>query len=711
MQAGTAYFLPFLGASMVQYIIPVYQRAYAWDQDDCRILWDDVMRAGKNDKPHFIGSVLHVPQGPSTITSMKRHLVIDGQQRLTTLSLLLEAFSEYLEADESRGAFLTDIKVPSIRKTYLFNDDDYSGDARFKLVLSQNDRDTLFSIVSRAPLPPNASDRLVDNLEYFRQRMAGKAFDPKTLWAGLQRLQVTDTQLIPEIDDAQLIFESMNSKGKPLTATDLIRNFVLMSLPDNEQTILYETYWKPIEETFRVADRSDAEFNAFIWYWLWIMVPERKPTEAEAYSEFKLFKQDVFGGTTSDLLQNLLEHANRYACLFLGQETDGRLKNAFSGIAALDVRQVRPLLMVLYERYSVGFLTKEGFVDVCGALESFLFRRAVCGRLTTGLNHFFAGVYRDIEKQADIVTYVKAMLLLHDSHMTAYFPTDEHFKEQLASRDCYNRFTKRAYLLEKLENSYHPKYAVRVGSEVQIEHIMPQSIATSPEWKEALGVNWEEIHDRCCNCIGNLTLTNYNPELSNKPFGVKLSDPEYGFANSPYSLNSYIRNQAEWGEDQITERASILAEKAVSIWKYPQVDKSVIDSLKPKKGTKESMNWTIEEHHPWLAEGGPCRGLFEAIAQRITDTHPDWEMYVAKYYVGYRSGTGKHSLKLALMARVGGGGRIALCLPRSVDDLHDPLGLCSDKRPTGGIGPGCPTFVNYTSVTELDNIMTLINQC
>lgn len=709
MDANMTHFLTFLGASGVQYIIPVYQRRYAWDEEDCRVLWEDIIRAGKNNKDHFVGSVLHIPEGGGTITGMKKHLLIDGQQRLTTLSLLLVAFVEYLEADESRASFLTDIKVSSLRKNYLFNDDDYNGMARFKLVLSQEDKEALFAIVGNTPLPEGSPEGLTANLNFFRERMQGKAFDAKTLWTGLSHIRIIDTQLTPGVDDAQLIFESMNSKGRPLTPTDLIRNYVLMSLPEAEQTRLYETYWKPLESHFKSCESSDKEFNAFIWYWLWLMVPERKPKEDDSYDEFKSFKQDVFGGTTEELLETLLDYAGRYAKLFLGKETDKNLKSAFENLLALDVRQIRPLFMALYECFESGKISKDEFVGLCQVFESFLFRRAVCGRLTTGLNHFFAGVGRDLSKRDDVATYVKAMLLTHDYNMTAYFPTDEHFKEQLASRDCYNRFTKRGYLLQHLENAYHPKQPVKVGPELQIEHILPQSIEDSKSWQEMLGDGWQEIHETHCNNLGNLTLTGYNPELSNKSFEDKLNEAEYGFLASPYRLNDYVRTQRVWGAEQIEERAKLLAEKAVKIWPYPNVDPVVVEELKPKKGKTQATEWTIEEHHHWLAEGSPCHGLYLALTSAVEEAHPNWEMYVTKHYVGYR--TGKRKLRLAFIPRVGGGGRIALCLPKSVDDLHDPKSLCADKRPAGGIGPGCPTFVNFGAIGEIADIMELINQC
>ena len=709
MKANMAPFLSLLGASNVLYVVPVYQRRYTWDEEDCRVLWDDIMRAGKQRKPHFIGSVLHIPEGESTITGTKRHLLIDGQQRMTTVSLLMEAFIEYLEKNPERAGFLTEVKVPALRKIYLYNDDDYNGDARYKLSLSQEDRATLHSIVASTALPKDSSQRLTDNLESFRTWIRGKAFDPEILWTGLSNLQIIDTELMPGIDDAQLIFESMNSKGKPLSPTDLIRNYILMSLPEKEQAYLFETYWRPLEDTFKSAQNGEDEFNSFMWYWLWIKVPERKPAEDDVYAEFKHYKQDDYDGTTEELLQELLRFARHYADMFLGNESDPSLKVAFDNIVGLKVKPIRPLMMVLYDQVDAQSIDKDTFKRLCDVFESYLFRRSVVGRFTTGLNNYFAGVYRDIGAQSDIETYVMAMLLTHDRTMTAYFPTDEHFFEELPTRDCYNRFSKRGYLLERLENAYHPKQPINVGMEYQIEHVMPQTIDDKVEWQEMLGENWQTIHDEYCNNIGNLTLTGANSELSNNPFNDKLNDPQYGFKKSPYVLNGYIKEQTEWTQEQIIERAEELGKIALTIWRYPKVDPQVVESFKPKKEKRAQNDWTMEERHAAFLKGGKCYDLFEELVERISEEHPDWEQYVMKYYVGYR--TGRRKLRLALMERTSGKGRIALCLPKSIDDLDDPKDLCVDKRAAQGIGPGCPTLVNYTRDSELDDIMALIDQC
>ena len=707
MYAVTADFLKLLGGDSTQFVIPVYQRVYSWDEKECRDLWKDVMRAGRDNQPHFIGSFLYTPEAQVSQTSMKRMLLIDGQQRMTTLSLMLAAFLDWIEEDESRASFLTDVRPKALRKRYLFNDDDYIGEARYRLVLSQDDRETLHALVSGQPLPDASSQRLVDNKEYFAERIRAKGFDAATFWRGVSKLLIIDTSLDPAQDNAQLIFESMNSKGKPLTPIDLIRNFILMSLPGEKQAELYDGWWHPIELTF--GHENEAEFNAFIWYWLWLKVPNRKPREDEAYEEFKSYVQDEHRDEDPEgLLGELRDYARRYARMFMGKEGDPDLRERFNRIEALEVKPIRPLMLSLYTLWeTTDRLPKVAFVRLCDYIESFLFRRAVVGRFTTGLNNFFAGMYRELEACANPEEYVTAMLLIHGQGMTAFFPTDEDFAEQLKTRDLYNRFSKSRYYLERLENWDSPKEPI-VPGKYQIEHVMPQSIDGSPEWQAMVGEDWEEVHARLCNTLGNLTLTGYNQEYSNKPFQFKRDHEPGGFKKSHLHLNEFIAEQETWDESVILARADELAREAVQVWPYPNLAPDIVDSYRPKKAVKPDAGWTIEEHHPSFMPGGECFELFEMVCAGVEEANPEWERYVMKYYVGYR--TGGRRLRIAIQERISDGS-LAIALTRTVDDLIDPEGRAQDKRDAQGFGPGCPTRVDVRSTKDVDAVLALINQC
>lgn len=704
MKAVDASFLGLLGSSQTQFVIPVYQRVYSWGERECADLWDDLMRAGKQGAQHFIGSFLYTPQGDSTATSLTRELLIDGQQRMTTLSLMLAAFFEWLEEDESRASFLTDIKVSALRKHYLYNEDDYLGDSRYRLVLTQADRQTFFSIVSKTPLPEERSERIVAAYELFRDRIRTKGFDAAALWRGISNAVIIDAKLNPDADNAQLIFESMNSKGKPLTAIDLIRNYILMSLPANTQSKLYEGYWRPIEKLF--GQEHDDEFNAFVWYWLWLKVPMRKPREDEAYDEFKRYCQNQ--NLTADpepLLRELLDYARLYVRMFLGGEKDAGLAAHFGRIADLGVKPIRPLMLELYRIYSTepDRLPKDAFEWLLTYIESFLFRRSVMGRFSTGLNNFFAGMYHPLEKAEDPEEYVTAMLLVHRRGQTAYFPTDGDFKESLETRDLYHRFPKVRYCLERFESYHSPKEHIPEG-EYQIEHIMPQEISNSPEWKEMLGENWEQDHEELCNTLGNLTLTGYNQEYSNSPFEKKLDLKDKGFRASHLYLNYWVAKQTTWDRGTIEERADMLADDALDIWPYPHLDDAVVDKYRPNKADKAVTSRTLEDDHPLLAEGGLCADLFDELCSGISDRCPDWDMYITKYYVGFRTGSKRRAY---IEERNTNGGWLLLGLGKKIEDLDDPKGLCQDKPH----GPGSPTRVDLTNAGQLSDVLDLLAQC
>ena len=698
MNANDAHFLPFLGTANAQFVIPVYQRLYSWERKDCEVLWNDIVRAGKFQHTHFVGSMLYAPEAGGTLTGINRYLLIDGQQRMTTLTLILAALIQYLSANESKADFL-DMSVGGLRRLYLF-DNDRKGDSRYKLILSQDDRETLFSIVGDAAMPANPSRLIVENYEYFVEKMAEPTFDPELLWVGLGQLLIVDTKLGAD-DNAQLIFESMNSKGKPLTATDLIRNYILMSLPNDEQTRLYESYWHPMEQMF--GQGHDREINEFFWNWLWLKIPNRKPRKDEVYDEFKIYLGDNPETKSEDLLIDLLASADHYTRIFGDREPDKDLAKAFKSFNRLDVNAARLLLMELYTQYDSGNLSKEEFIYLVKTIESFLFRRSICGRLTTGLNHYFAGLAKQLDS-VEIVEHIIGNLLAQDENKTAYFPTDEYFEEQFLSRDCYNRFgDKCAYFLESIENHHRPKEQISVSS-YQIEHVLPQTITNSPEWQNALGEDWEHLHELLCNNLGNLTLTGYNQEYSNKPFEFKLNKPDDGFACSPLYLNRLIAEERAWNADSIKRRASKLMEDAKTIWPYPIIDESVIAKYRPQK-TPDGITWTIEEHHPWMAEGGPCRDLFAALKSRLYDEFPTWKEDVRKYYIGFKDGK-----RLTLSVQDRKTGKLVLGFRDSIDSFDDPKGICVDKRAAGGIGPGMRTMVVLEHESELDDVVKLLKQ-
>ena len=707
MRATQARFLDLLGADRTQFIIPVYQREYSWERPQLEDLWNDVTLAGEDGMTHFIGSFLYIPEEDSTATSIHRKLLIDGQQRMTTLSLLLAALLDYLDEDDSRAQFLTDLSPRSLRKSYLFNDD-YRGESRYKLVLSMDDKTTMHSLVDGSPLPEHPVRLLVGAKAFFSKRIREGQASPETLWNGLNKLVIIDTELNPNEDNAQLIFESMNSKGKPLTPIDLVRNFMLLSLSNDRQNELYDQYWRPIEHLF--GQGAENEFNTFLWYWLSLKIPERAPKQENAYHDFKYYVQSRnLDREPQTILSELLAYATRYARLFLGQEPDPDLKHKFDRINTLGVRPARPLLMCLYTLMDEHKLTKDEFGRMCDMVESFLFRRMTVGKSTQGLNKMFAGMYRRLDDADNPQECLTALLLAPEKDSTGYFPDDSQFADALTTRDIYRGLKKgKQYLLERLEDSYHPKEPVNTGM-YQIEHVMPQTIDDSAAWQTMLGPDWQTTHDTLCHTLGNLTLTGYNQEYSNKSFPEKQSLQPGGYKYSPLSLNRYIADCGVWNTETIRRRAEMLADRACTIWPRPTLQENIIDQYRPRpRTTSRSGSWTIETSQPELAPGGKCRELFELLQQAIREAQPNWTLGVKKNYVGYYTDSGKalHIVIKALPSSTS----LGIGLNATMDDLDDPNGYAQDKRPHG-FEAGCLTRVDLRSAEDIPQVMKLINQC
>ncbi len=299
MKATEAKLLGFLQKSP-QFIIPIYQRTYSWTEKQCRQLWDDILRAGTNDSigVHFIGSVVYIEQGLSQVSHQAPLLVIDGQQRLTTVSLLLEALARALGDTEPVDGF----SAAKLRHYYLSNPLE-SGDRYYKLLLSQTDIASLKSIIKNTPQPNEPSLRITQNFNLFVELLNTRKGDLAAICRGLAKLVVVDVALSRDQDNPQLIFESMNSTGKELSQADLIRNFVLMGLEPNLQTNLYEQYWRPMEQAFG-QEAYGSQFDSFMRHYLTVRTGEI-PRESDVYDAFKEYTRTADVTCTPDLVHRV----------------------------------------------------------------------------------------------------------------------------------------------------------------------------------------------------------------------------------------------------------------------------------------------------------------------------------------------------------------------------------------------------------------------
>jgi uncharacterized protein with ParB-like and HNH nuclease domain/predicted transport protein len=687
MKAAAAKLLDFLKKSP-QFIIPIYQRTYSWDAQQCRQLWDDILRAGGDDNigGHFIGSVVYIEQGLYQVSSQSPLLVIDGQQRLTTAMLIIEALCRHLGEDEPLDGF----SAKKLRNYYLLNPLE-DGERGFKLLLTQTDKDSLLALLRQKPLPAQASLRIQQNFAFFEQQVKGLA-DIKLLCQGLAKLIIVDIALSREQDNPQLIFESMNSTGRALSQADLIRNFVLMGLEPVHQTRLYEDHWRPMEVAFGQEGYGEY-FDWFMRHYLTVRTGEL-PNIGDVYEAFKAYArmpEQVAAGVDA-LVADIHTFGGYYCSMALGQETDKALAETFQDLRELKVDVAYPFLLQLYDDYANVRLSKDDFIAAVSLVEAYVFRRAVCAIPTNSLNKTFANFGRALKKDRYLES-IQAHFLSLPSYRR--FPNDEEFKRELSERDLYN-FRSRSYWLRRLEN-YGRKERVPVD-EYTIEHILPQNENLSAKWRESLGPEWQQVQARWLHTLGNLTLTGYNAEYSDRPFSEKR-DMQGGFKQSPLRLNEGLGAMQIWDETAIQARAQRLAEQAITVWGAPSLTAEVLATY--RQVPQVSSSYDLSDH-PQLVAGSSMRALFDVLRKEILALDPGVTEEVLKLYIAFKAETN-------FVDVVPQKSRLRLSLNMAFHQLHDPKGEAKDVTNLGRWGNG-DVEVGLSTQDELPYVMGLVRQ-
>lgn len=688
MKATEAKLLDFIKKSP-QFIIPIYQRTYSWTASECQQLWDDILRAGQNEEisAHFIGSVVYIEQGLYQVTSQSPLLVIDGQQRLTTVTLLLEALARALGDDEPMDGF-SDVKL---RAYYLLNQLE-KGERAFKLLLTQNDKESLLALVQQRAWPETPSTRVKENFEFFQKAIKGLGDDLTPLCAGLAKLVIVDIALSRGQDNPQLIFESMNSTGRELTQADLIRNFVLMGLEPDHQTRLYEEHWRPMEVAFG-QEGYTKHFDGFMRHYLTVRTGEI-PKISGVYEAFKEYsrKPRIAAAGVDALIADVHTFANYYCAMALDREPDKELAVAFQDLRELRVDVAYPFLLELYDDYANGCLSQADCVSAVRLIESYVFRRAICNIPTNSLNKTFATFGRALQKERYLES-IRAHFLLLPSYRR--FPNDEEFQRELKVRDLYN-FPRRSYWLRRLEN--HGRKERVIVDEYTIEHILPQNPNLSAQWKADLGPDWARVQESWLHTLGNLTLTGYNSEYSDRSF-VEKRDMEGGFRESPLRLNAGLGQQEGWNEEAIRARSDRLAEIALDVWGMPALDVDTMDLYRsrPSPGNGYSL-----ADHKNLSQGSRMRSLFEALRREVLALDPCVTEEVLKSYIAYKAETNF----VDVVARTQ---RLSLTLNMPFYELHDPKGIAQDKTDVGNWGNG-DVVVLLKRSEDLPYIMGLVRQ-
>lgn len=559
MNGNAQKLIKYLDGASKRFIIPVYQRNYDWKMEHCKQLYDDLVKIiRQNRKSHFFGSIVSVQSESGT---MEEFLIIDGQQRLTTISLLLLAIYHLLSSGKmvSRDHQLTD----KILKKYLI--DEYEPEEkRIKLKPIKNDQKA-FGILFDQDEEYIPDSNLTINYRYFYDRIQHGELDIDELFDAICKLEIINISLNHE-DNPQLIFESLNSTGLNLSEGDKIRNYILMGLPNDQQTKFYEKYWN------RIESYTDYDVSSFVRDYLSIK-QQSTPNMNSVYPTFKKYVEDAEVADIEPLIKDLLEYAKRYAFLIKGGHSDERLNSCIYRLNRLSTSVTRPFLLEVIRLSESGALTADELIEVFHFTESYLFRRAICDLPTNALNKIFLLLHREIIRfDGDESHYVeKFKYALLSKRERTRFPSDEEFAECMSTRNIYGMNPKnKLYLFERLENSETSETKDVWGhldrGEYSIEHIMPQHLTAA--WIVSLGDNYEAIHTNWLHRLANLTLTAYNSRYSNSPFAEKRDMP-HGFKDSGLRINQWVGRKEQWGLPELEERDQLLKNTVIGIWPYP----------------------------------------------------------------------------------------------------------------------------------------------
>lgn len=548
-----------------QFIIPVFQRDYAWEEENWRQLWDDIVRTGSvGGGGHFVGSIVHVPE--STLASMTTNLVVDGQQRLTTLTVLCSALRDHIGENQVQST--RDIlSAEEVNEGYLVNRL-RQGNQRYKMALRRSDNETLRALIdgrSLDTLPGMRSVLISRAYAHFRHQLMASGTDIEHVCRGMMGLRLVEISLNRAIDDPQGVFESINSTGVPLSTGDLVRNHLLIGLEETEQTRLYEEYWQQVENLFRKDDGTtdNASFQRFVRDYITL---KRRTAQVvrlpDIYRQFKIY---AVAQRQHLSLEELLDDIRHFAGYYGAYEGSKEIQPPSLAMALRNLRSQSDttgvLMMRLYDLYERRFLSEVDFVNGLNLVESYLVRHTVCRRQIHGYRDIFAGMAVDVSDETPAKSLFATLVRYRGANRS--FPSDDAFAEALQSNEIY-LLQRVKSLLDRLENDGQREPSP--VNEYTVEHIMPQALTA--EWQDMLGEDYQDVHAKWQHRLGNLTLTAYNASYSNRSFEEKKTRAG-GFNESAVRLNRFVRGQSEWTVAQMEERGKLLAERALTIWQYP----------------------------------------------------------------------------------------------------------------------------------------------
>lgn len=680
MDARKANIYKFLSGDK-QYIIPVYQRIYSWEIEECKRLWFDIVDMQKKNKNgHFVGSIVSITENDSP-SDMSKFTIIDGQQRITTLMLLLLALRDYAFIHREEKS----INWKKINNSFLKNPDE-DDDSQYKLLLTETDKDILISLIEKRPIDENLNSRLISNYNYFFSNIKNMDLSLQDIYEAIGKLQIVNINLDRTSDEPQVIFESLNSTGKELSESDLIRNFVLMGLDNKQQKDIYKNIWRPMEQLFRYEKQTllmDRFFRDYL-----TMKLARIPKLDKIYEEFKMYTNNCEFSTLEDLCKDLYIYARYYTNMIFEQGTNKNLINLYKEIKYLKMEVAFPFLLKIHYDFERNLINEDELVSIIKLCISYVFRRNICDIPTNSLNKTFATLKNEINVD-DYINSIKAFFILKDDYKI--FPNDEKFSSALKVKDIYHMRI-RNYILSSLEN-FNNKAPINIEN-YTIEHIMPQTKNLSNVWKKELGKNYETVQKKYLHTIGNLTLTAYNSEMSNKSFSEKM-EMNGGFKDSALRLNSYVVKQNEWNEKIIKERASILVEKALLIWKYPIIERNIL--IKYKNDDKQQM-YGIDSYD----FNKTTKMLFDKLNMRIMNLSSEVRREFKKLYIAYKLDTNFADIVVQK-------NRLRISVNMKFNEVIDEYNICKDVTNLGRWGNG-DVELFLEDICDVDKVMDIIRQ-
>jgi uncharacterized protein with ParB-like and HNH nuclease domain/predicted transport protein len=684
MKAGEEKFSEILKKE-TQFKVPIYQRKYEWTIGNCKVLMEDIERILENSTIpiHFIGSIVYIdPEGQARVGSTREIRLIDGQQRLTTFTLLFLALEKI--AKENKDLDL----AKKIRNNYLINE--YSKlPIKNKLVLNKSDQAVLQKIFDGSEITSNDHPILINfNFVYNKIKEFLNRFSIDEILETLNKVMVVDVCLYLGQDNPQQIFESLNATGKALEDSDLIKNFVLMDLDEETQKIIYNSYWEKIEQSL------GEDIVEFIRTYLY-MEKNISTNIKDLYKEFKTYFYNTYNRErTEELVKNLLKYSKLYMKISSKVPTnDKTITQCLESLNALGFDSYYPFLLKVAEKFELEELSKESYLSIIKAIESFIIRRSICGVPTNSLNPIFRTIWLELDKKNIEISFIKILKL---GERNQKWPNDVEFEEKLKFNDLYDKRLICKIVLKELEK-WENKEANKDFNSLTIEHIIPQAKRDpnnlSENWKAMLGENYKEVWERWIDKLGNLTLTGYNTEYSDNDFEIKKTI-KGGLLESGLRLNKFIAEFSIWDEESIRKRAGYLSKIAIQRWSYFN------DIAPDKKQIAEKKLPTEEEHLESAGEN--IKKIYAILKNKLLLLGSDIELSPQKKYLAFKTRTNfvdvqiqKESIKIHINMKKG--------------TLLDPLNKCKDMSKTGHYGNGdYQIFIKNES--EIEYLMGLAKQ-